>query len=183
MKQPPIRTALFGLINTYLVPEREGLTLIDTGMPTLVPRILKRATQLGLSIRRIVLTHGHDDHTLGLDLVKQQFPDAEVFMHAADAPYLEKLGLRTRPDRQVQGGEQIGSLRVIAAPGHSEGHLAYFDLRDGTLYAGDSFVNVPSLRVTTELHPLFPMPTFGTWNADLARGRSGSRDGGGSLGA
>lgn len=169
MNQTPIRTVLFGLINTYLVLEKDGLTLIDTGMPSLAPRILKKVTQLGQPIKRIVLTHGHDDHSLGLDLIKEQFPQAQVMMHAADEPNLTRLNLKTRPDTHLRGGEQIGSLKVIATPGHSEGHLAYLDKRDGTLYAGDSFVNVPGLRVVTELHPLFPMPTLGTWNADEAR--------------
>lgn len=169
MTQPPIRTGLLGLINTYLVPEKDGLTIIDTGMPSLVPCILKKAAQLGQPITRIVLTHGHDDHALGLDGIKRVYPGARVFMHQADAASLTRLNVETRPDRAVRGGEQLGSLQVIAAPGHSEGHLAYLDPRDGTLYAGDAFVNVPSLRVATELHPLFPMPTFGTWNADAAR--------------
>ena len=169
MNQPPIRTVLFGLINAYLVPEKDGLTLVDTGMPSLAPRILKKAAQIGQPITRIVLTHGHDDHSLGLDLIKHEFPDAQVMMHAADQPNLTRLNIKTTPDEFLSGGEQIASLRVIAAPGHSEGHLAFLDERDGTLYAGDAFVNVPGLRVTTELHPLFPMPTFGTWNADAAR--------------
>lgn len=169
MTQPPIRLALFGLINTYLVPEKDGLTLIDTGMPTLAPGLLKKVRQIGKPIRRILLTHGHDDHVMGLDLIRKEFPEAEVLMHAADEHYLKRCGQQTRPDRFLQGGEQLGPFNVIAAPGHSEGHLAYLDERDGTLYAGDSFVNVPNLRVCTELHPLFPMPTFGTWNADVAR--------------
>ncbi|RJF71431.1 MBL fold metallo-hydrolase [Deinococcus cavernae] len=173
-QEPPhdsasLRTGLLGLINTYLVPEKDGLTLIDTGMLSLVPLILKKAAQLGQPITRIVLTHGHDDHALGLDGIKRAYPGARVFMHQADAASLTRLNVETRPDRALQGGEQLGSLQVIAAPGHSEGHLAYLDPRDGTLYAGDAFVNVPSLRVATELHPLFPMPTFGTWNADAAR--------------
>lgn len=167
--RPPVRLVLLGVINAYVVPEKDGLTLIDTDMPTLVPRLLKKAAQLGQTVQRILLTHGHDDHSMGLDLIKKEFPKAQVMMHAADEHYLEKCGIATRPDAYLQGGEQIGSVRLIAAPGHSAGHLAYLDERDGTLYAGDSFVKVPSLRVPTELHPLFPMPTFGTLDAAAAR--------------
>lgn len=97
MSQPPIGTVLFGLINTYLVPQKDGLTLIDTGLPSLVPRILKKAAQTGQPLRRTVPTHGHDDHSLGLDDIKRQFPHAQVMMHPADLHHLKRLNIETNP--------------------------------------------------------------------------------------
>lgn len=169
MTQAPIRLSLFGLINTYLVPERDGLSLIDTALPPLAPRILGAARQLGQPIRRILLTHGHSDHAGGLDAVLQAFPDAELWMHPADEHYLGELGLRARPTHALHGGEQVGSLRVLATAGHSLGHLAFLDGRDGTLYAGDTFTSLGRLRVVTELNPWLPMPTFGTPDPAQAR--------------
>lgn len=150
MSQPPIRLALFGLVNTYLVPEEDGLTLIDTGMPPLVPRIVKTAARLGKPVRRVLLTHGHTDHAGGLDAVRNAFPHAEVMMHGADLHHLEEGGVATRPDHLLRGGERIGSLRVIPAPGHSAGQVAFLDGRDGTLYAGDSFTTLGKIRAVSE---------------------------------
>ncbi|GHG01193.1 hypothetical protein GCM10017783_11770 [Deinococcus piscis] len=53
--------------------------------------------------------------------------------------------------------------------------LVYLEACDGILYAGDSFANVPDLLVTTELHPLFPMPTLASWNAGAARSNAALR--------
>ena len=38
--RPPIRLAQFGLINAYLVPEADGITLIDAGMSGMERRVL-----------------------------------------------------------------------------------------------------------------------------------------------
>lgn len=158
--RPPIRHSLGGLFNQYLVPEREELTLIDTGLPPLLPAILRTVKFYQRPIRRILLTHGHGDHVRNLDSLRSLFPQAEVMMHALDVHYLRRFGLKTRPTRFLEGGEQLGPIRVLATPGHSLGHVSFFDERDSTLYAGDAFINVPHLRVTTEFNLLFPMPSI-----------------------
>lgn len=150
MTLPPIRLSLYRFVNVYLVPEKDGLTLIDTALPPIVPQVERAVQQLGLPLRRILLTHGHSDHAGGLDSLKAAFPGAEVMMHRADEHHLAKNGVQTRPDRWLEGHERIGCLQVIPAPGHSAGQLAFFDDRDGTLYAGDSFTAVGTLRAVSE---------------------------------
>lgn len=99
-------------------------------------------------------------------------PDAELLAGTGDTDlFRENAGhtsLYTSPDRLLSDGDQVGSLRVIATPEHSPGHLAFQDQRDGTLYVGDALVNVPTFRVVTFLSPLFPLPTLGTWDRELA---------------
>ncbi len=42
-----------------------------------------------------------------------------------------------------------GALRVVACPGHTTGHVAYFRERDGLLFSGDAVLNIiPIKRVT-----------------------------------
>ena len=61
------RISRLGLVNEYLVPEDDGLTLIDTGLVGTSRLILARARALGMPIRRIALTHAHRPrHRAGL---------------------------------------------------------------------------------------------------------------------
>ncbi len=39
-----------------------------------------------------------------------------------------------------------GPLRVIASPGHTPGHIAFFRERDGVLFSGDAVLNVIPIR-------------------------------------
>ena len=162
MMTPPIRCAQFGLVNSYLVPEDDGFTLLDAGLPGLERFVLSTVKRSGRPLRRIALTHAHDDHIGAVDALKAALPDLEVLVGENDAALLAERGCKAPPTRLLKAGDRVGSLTVIDTPGHSPGHVAYLDERDGTLYAGDTFVNVPGLHVASVLSALFPLPTLGT---------------------
>jgi glyoxylase-like metal-dependent hydrolase (beta-lactamase superfamily II) len=172
-------------VNCYLVREDDGLTLIDTGIPGSAPAILAAAQGLGQPIRRIVLTHAHSDHLGSLDALHQLLPAAAVLISARDARFLAgdrcldpdepQTPLRgsyqttaTRPTETLSDGDRVGSLRVIAAPGHTPGHLALLDTRDSSLIAGDAFQTRAGLAVAGTLRPFFPFPALATWHRPTA---------------
>lgn len=172
-------------VNCYLVHEDDGLTLIDTGLPGSAGAILAAAQKEGLAIRRIVLTHAHGDHIGSLDALRQQLPEAEVLISARDARFLSgdmsldpgepQLKLRgsyqtvkTRPSRLLHDGDQVGSLQVVSTPGHTPGHIALFDRRDGSLIAGDAFQTRAGVAVSGTIRLLFPFPALATWSRSLA---------------
>ncbi|PNY83130.1 hypothetical protein CVO96_15860 [Deinococcus koreensis] len=149
-------------MNSYLIPEDDGFTLIDAGLPGLERFVVSTIRQSGRPLRRIALTHAHDDHIGAVDALKAALPGLEVLVGEGDVALLAERGSKTAPDRLLRAGDRVGSLSVIETPGHSPGHVAYLDERDGTLYAGDTFVNVPGLHVASVLNALFPLPTLGT---------------------
>lgn len=174
-----------GFINAYLVEEDDGLTLVDTMLPRSDGRLLSAASRLGGQIVRIVLTHAHADHIGGLDGLASRVPHAEVIASARDARLMARdlsidpdepqvkprgsvSGATTRPTRTVVGGDRIGSLEVIATPGHTPGHIALLDTRDGTLYAGDAVATVGGVATTAEAHWRFPLPGMSTWHRPTA---------------
>ena len=143
------------------------------------------AESLAQPIRRILLTHAHVDHVGSLDALHAHFPDAEVLISARDArflagdmsldPHEPQVKLRggfpdvqTQPTRLLEDGDTVGSLRVVASPGHTPGHLAFWDTRDGTLIAGDAFQTQGGLAVAGQLRVLFPLPALATWHAPTA---------------
>jgi glyoxylase-like metal-dependent hydrolase (beta-lactamase superfamily II) len=138
-----------------------------------------------MPIRRIVLTHAHGDHVGALDALHQALPDADVLISARDARFLAgdrsldpdepQTKLRggyqtvaTQPTRLLSDGDLVGSLQVISTPGHTPGHIALFDPRDGSLIAGDAFQTRAGVAVSGTVRWLFPFPALATWNRPLA---------------
>ena len=81
----PIRISRLGFVNTYLVEEDDGLTVVDTMLPGNAKKILSAAERTGRPIVRILLTHAHGDHIGSLDALAERVPEAEVAMPARDA--------------------------------------------------------------------------------------------------
>ena len=174
-------------VSCYLVREADGLALIDTGLGRSVRSILAAAASAGAPIRRIALTHVHMDHVAALAALHAALPDAEVLIPAREARFLagdltldpaESLPgaklrggwarVATRPTRTLVPGDRVGSLLVVAAPGHTPGHVAYFDTRDRTLIAGDAYFSRGGVTVSGKLRLLFPFPSFATWHKPTA---------------
>jgi glyoxylase-like metal-dependent hydrolase (beta-lactamase superfamily II) len=172
-------------VNCYLVKEHDGLTLIDTAIPACEKEILNAAKGFGLPITRIVLTHAHGDHIGSQDALHALLPAAEVLVTARDARFLcgdmsldptepqTKLRgsyqkIATHPTRIIVNGDHVGSLEVISTPGHTPGHIALFDDRDGSLIVGDAFQTRAGIAVAGVIRPLFPFPAMATWNRSLA---------------
>lgn len=76
-------------------------------------------------------------------------------------------GMATPVSLILQDGDAVGSLRVIATPGHIPGHLSFLDGRDGTLYAGDALFGVGDLGVTGWSPWWFPLNKW--WSRSIAR--------------
>ena len=179
------RIVRFGLVNAYLVEEDDDLTLVDTGLPRSEKAILAAAAKVGKPIARIALTHAHQDHIGSLDALHALVPDAEVLISARDARLLAKdmtldpgeekgklrggySGAETRPTRTLAAGDRVGSLEVVAAPGHTPGQVAFLDTRDRTLYSADAYATVGSVATTAKRYWRFPLPASATWHHPTA---------------
>lgn len=180
------RVTRFGLVNVHLVGEEDGLTLVDTAVTGSAKAILKAAAGLGQPIVRIALTHAHGDHVGALDTLAEALPGVEVSISARDALLLAKdktpadgepadaklrgsfPGAKTRPTRLLAPGDRVGSLEVVAAPGHTPGHLAFLDTRDRTLIAGDAYSTLGGVATSAKVNPRFPLPSLATWHRSTA---------------
>lgn len=76
-------------VNCYLILEKDGLTLIDTGILSNAKGIIALIHKLNLPLKRILLTHAHGDHIGGLVAVKAAFPEALVMIGSREKLLVE----------------------------------------------------------------------------------------------
>jgi glyoxylase-like metal-dependent hydrolase (beta-lactamase superfamily II) len=164
----PIQPVLGRVGRAFLVEHRGVLSLVDTGAPgsgARIRSILWRAGRRPEDVRQILLTHCHGDHAGTAARLRKEL-DAPVVVSAADAgvvrgrdPYpfppaawgraaygwLSRYR-RLEPDSVVEGPTEVdGGLRLLPAPGHTEGHSVVWapDLR--ALFLGDAVWNLGRL--------------------------------------
>jgi glyoxylase-like metal-dependent hydrolase (beta-lactamase superfamily II) len=173
-----------GLVNCFLVREREGFTLVDAGLPGKGREILQAAEKLGSTVRAIALTHAHFDHVGAVDEILGRVPGAQFFIGAREGSFLSgdlsllpgESGKRlfgfsnvgATPTKLLNPGDRIGSLCVVSSPGHTPGHISFLDSRDNCLIAGDAFVTQTGVIAAGVFKPLFPFPALFSWNGTLA---------------
>lgn len=175
----------FWFVNSFFIAEEDGLTLIDTNLPGSASGIIRAAETLGQPIKRMALTHAHGDHAGSLDELSDRLTGIEIAFTQRTANFLQgNLSLEpeepqtklrgsfyprnTPVGRVLQPGDMFGSLRVIAAPGHSPDQIAFLDERDETLIAGDAFQTQGRTAVSGVIQWRFPFPGIATWNLPTA---------------
>jgi glyoxylase-like metal-dependent hydrolase (beta-lactamase superfamily II) len=173
-------------VNCYVIEEHSELTLIDTGIPNSYKQILNVIEKLNKPLTNVLLTHAHDDHVGSLDELKKRFPKVPVSISRRDSRLLKgdttldsnepqtpikggvPKNIKTKPDHMLDEGDQIGSLKVVATPGHTPGSISFMDTRNHAIIAGDAMQTRGGIAVSGQLRLIFPFPALATWSKELA---------------
>lgn len=145
----------------------EYLTLIDAGLPENEDAIFACIESLGRrrdEVRHILITHGDPDHVGSLPAIAAA-TGAEIYAGIDEADVVEgrvpgrngELRVGTPVDHRLRPGETIplnGGIEVLAARGHTLGHVVYYLRQERVLFAGDSFTNIDG--VTSASHDSVP---------------------------
>ena len=117
--------------NTWIVGDAPAL-VIDPGPDD--PGHLAEVSRTAGSVGAIALTHDHPDHAPGALPLAAMTGARVLAAKPAEGP-AERIG-RIRDGEQVSTGSI--SLSVVATPGHTPDHVAFFDARTGSLFTGDA---------------------------------------------
>jgi glyoxylase-like metal-dependent hydrolase (beta-lactamase superfamily II) len=171
-------------VNAYLV----GDVLVDAGSRQSAGRILRQLE--GHEVSAHTLTHHHQDHQGSSHAICEQLgipywcPEADVagaedpnvIVESMPDTFIARFFWRTlhgpghKVDRALREGDDVAGFRVIDAPGHTAGHVAYWRESDKVLVIGDVLANMDQITLIPGLH----QPTSGL-TADPAQNRESAR--------
>lgn len=124
--------------------------LVDPGGE--VPRLRAALEQLGVTLEKVFLTHGHMDHCAAADVVRKEFGVPIEGPQTEDKFWIDQLPESTRrtgfphadpfePDRWLEDGDTVSfgeqTLEVLHCPGHTPGHVVFFHRGEKLALVGD----------------------------------------------
>lgn len=140
--------------NCFLVVDEASgeAAIVDPGWYEVsIPEVL--AENEGITLKYILLTHGHFDHILGVHGLREA-SGAKVVIHKNDAEHLidpEKSLCEgnfphpqtpVKADILVSDGDIIRlgeeEIKVLSTPGHTRGSVCYILEKDRVIFSGDT---------------------------------------------
>jgi glyoxylase-like metal-dependent hydrolase (beta-lactamase superfamily II) len=138
--------------NCYILQSNHAAIVIDPGAEP--ERIVRFIRDIKVKPSRIIATHTHFDHVLGVDMVRAKL-SVPFLIHRDDLSLLESMqsrvhqfmGLEVLPppkvDSYLKDGDVLSvgdeTVRVLHTPGHSPGSISLSGL--GYVFTGDALFN------------------------------------------
>ncbi len=150
MKIHKLRPLSVCATNSYIVEtESKNAVLIDA--PDNAEYIISQLDRLGLSLKKILLTHGHCDHIAATEELREKL-GCEVCVHESDSEMLKgsadnlSMYINGEPCKEVKSfealkdGDEVSvdelTFRTVHTPGHTKGSVCY--ICENTIFSGDT---------------------------------------------
>ena len=135
----------------YVISDNETVVLIDPGF---YDESLKQYLKEYGKLDAILLTHGHFDHIDALDKIKEDYPEAKVYIAKDDydnltnpelnLSYVMNYDLIVKSEVNIINDEFLNinnfKIQVISTPGHTKGSVMYYFEKENALFTGDTIM-------------------------------------------
>ncbi|ENN93892.1 MBL fold metallo-hydrolase [Bartonella bovis] len=116
------------------------------------PKIQAAIQEIGISVEAIWITHGHVDHVGAAMQAREELNVKIIGSHCCDKPVMEDVVERAKvyrmpdvricvPDQWLEDGDSVNCAGhvydVLHVPGHTPGHVIYFNKKERLALMGD----------------------------------------------
>lgn len=130
--------------------ETKEAAMVDPGGD--IHLLKEKVQQLGLTVTKLILTHGHLDHVGGTEPLAKELGIPVVGPHKEDAFWLQGLPRQSEmfgfplteafdPDQWLEDGDTVAvgnqTLSVLHTPGHTPGHVVLYSSEANVAFVGD----------------------------------------------
>jgi glyoxylase-like metal-dependent hydrolase (beta-lactamase superfamily II) len=130
-----------GLSSNIYVIDKSSTTLVDTGIGNNLNPIWPQLNEIGVSpkdIEKVILTHSHHDHAMGLFRILEKTKPT-VYLHKKAS---QKIRTHMNNLILVEDNDLVDAsfwpLKILWTPGHTEGSICLYVESEEILFSGDT---------------------------------------------
>lgn len=137
--------------NCYIIVEesKKRALIVDPGGDA--DRIMNKIKELQVSVEAILLTHGHFDHMLAADTLREKY-QVKVYLGRDDSELIKNpmenvsgmfgKPMSTHADVLLRDGQVLElagfEIKVLETPGHTKGGVCYYIEKESVAFSGDT---------------------------------------------
>ena len=140
------------VVSTLIWGPTEGVLVDTQGLKSDAERVADLVAERHVKLKAIFITHGHDDHFMGIDVLHRRFPDAPVYMAPAGLKETNRWAPRIlrslRRSNSAQAPDTVESPEPAPARLTIDGEeVQFFPDRQGDAFIpSNSYLWIPSIR-------------------------------------
>ena len=127
--------------NQYLLISGNEAAVIDVS--DAVDDIGEIVTELGLTIKYLLVSHAHPSHVQALPMLKEKY-SALFCLHEYEYQHLKETEIDLEPDRILQDNDRLDLgnivIKVLLTAGHTKGSVCYWVKEANALFSGSTLL-------------------------------------------